>query len=194
MKTLILHIGDSSKDFLKSIYQEILQKTIISEFISREDLVNKIENHDAIIIMGNGGNDGIWGEKLMSTNFIDKSLLNYLKLKKSLIFIWFNAHKFLVENHFQHQNMLCTGMFISEPLEAIFLDKKIQNPEIEDYEHMIEASNVAFADILGTLLNEYGFQNLKSIHSELKIRYFNIANQNEVAEFNYERLYCNLID
>ncbi len=192
MKTLILHIGDSSKDFLKSIYQEIPQKTVISDFIPREVLITEIENHDAIIIMGNGGNDGVWGEKLMDANFIDSSILNYLKLKKSLIFIWFNAHKFLVENRFQHQNMICTGMFISEPLEAIFLDNKIQNPEIDYYEQMIEASNFVFADILGSLLNEYGFQNLKLIHSELKRKYFNLTIQNEVAVFNFERLYCNL--
>jgi hypothetical protein len=194
MKTLILHIGDSSKDFLKSIYQEMPQKTVISEFISREDLITEIENHDAVIIMGNGGSDGIWGLKLMDDNLIDSTFLNQLKLKKSLIFIWFNAHKFLTENHFQHQNTLCTGKFISEPLEAIFLDNAIQNPEIEDYEQMIEASNFAFADILGSLLNEYGFQNLKFIHSELKRQYFNIAHQNEVAAYNFERLYCNLID
>ena len=194
MKTLILHIGDTSKDFLKAIYQDIPQKTVISEFIPREDLIIEIENHDAIIIMGNGGNDGVWGEKLMDVNFIDSSILNYLKLKKSLIFIWFNAHKFLVANNFQHQNMICTGMFISEPLEAIFLDEQIQNPEVELYERMIEASNFAFADILGSILNEYGFQNLKFIHSEFKKRYFNVANQNEIAEYNFERLYCKVIE
>ena len=49
MKTLILHIGDASKDFLKSIYQEIQQKTVVTEFISREDLIIEIENHDVII-------------------------------------------------------------------------------------------------------------------------------------------------
>lgn len=194
MKTLVLHIGDASKDFLKLIYQDLPQKKVITNFISREDLLNEIENHDAIIIMGNGGSNGIWGLNLMDDNFIDSSILNYLKQKRSMIFIWFNSYQFLKDNNFNHSNILSTGNFISEPLEVIFLDKDVPLSEINTYESMIEYSNFTYSKYLGELLKEYGLEDLSFIYSEFKKIYKSIAQQNEVAAFNYERLYYNSIE
>lgn len=189
MKTLVLHIGDASKDFLKLIYQDISQKKVITDFISREDLLNEIENHDAIIIMGNGGSNGIWGLNFTDDNFIDSSILNYLKPKKSLIFIWFNSYQFLKDNNFNHSNMLSIGNFISEPLEVIFLDKEVPLSDINTYESIIEHSNFTYSKQLGSLLKEYGVEDLSFIYSEFKKLYKSTAQQNEVAAFNYERLY-----
>lgn len=189
MKTLIIHPNDTSTDFLKPIYMEIPNKKVITEVISREELLYEIENYDNVLIMGHGGNSGLFGLRLMDDNIVDRSFLNVLKLKHSLVFIWCNADKFVIQNDFEHQNLLYTGMFISEPLEIIFLDEEIQNSQIMDYDPMIEVSNFAFSKILGTLFKENGFQNLKHVYSELKRQYFEVAKNNEVAAYNCQRIY-----
>jgi hypothetical protein len=58
---------------------------------------------------------------------------------------------------------------------------------------MIFESNEGFAKILGRLIIENSLDNLPLIYERLKLEYKAIAKQNEVAAYNYERLFLSLV-
>ena len=60
MKTLVIHPKDKTTDFLKRIYQNIPNKTVITGGIDQESLNQLIEMHDRILFMGHGSPYGLF--------------------------------------------------------------------------------------------------------------------------------------
>ena len=186
--TLIIHIEDLSTDFLKPIYEGITNKKIITSNISNYDLIREIHKADNFIFLGHGSKNGLFG--VDGNLIIDNSLSTILKsLKGNKFFIWCNADKWL-SNRFT-KNSIYTGMFISEISEVFHLSEEIEFEQLMQYEMMIEESNRAFANILGSLILENSFTDINWIYTELKRQYLHIANHNEIAAYNYDRIYLN---
>jgi len=115
MKTLVIHPKDSSTDFLKPIYENISDKTVITGGATPEQLVKLIESHDRIMMMGHGSPSGLFGIGFNRLFVVDSGLVEHLNKKENNVFIWCNADRF-VEAH--NLKGLYSGMFISEVSEA----------------------------------------------------------------------------
>ena len=185
--TLIIHSEDLSTDFLKPIYEGITNKKIITSNISNHDLIREIHKADNFIFLGHGSKNGLFG---VDGNFIiDNSFSTILKSTKGKkFFIWCNADEYVINNTFS-KNIIFTGMFISEVSEVFHLSEDVEFEQLMEYEMMIEESNQAFSNILGRLILENSFTDLNWIYTELKREYLHIANHNEIAAYNYERIY-----
>ena len=59
MKTLIIHHDDQSTDFLKGLYLDLPNKTVITGGTTKNDLLKHIENHDRTICCGHGSPMGL---------------------------------------------------------------------------------------------------------------------------------------
>jgi len=118
MNTLVIHPADKSTDFLKPIYQNSLDTTVLTGGTKVE--VNKaIESHDRIMMMGHGSPYGLFTVgKFKSENgyVIDGTTVKLLK-DKECIFIWCNADAFTNKHGLDG---LYSGMFISEVSEAYY--------------------------------------------------------------------------
>jgi hypothetical protein len=185
--TLIIHSEDSSTDFLKPIYADIENKKIIIRDISNPELINEIQKANNFIFLGHGSSNGLFG--VDESFIIDNSFSTILKSTKGKkFFIWCNADEYVINNTFS-KNIIYTGMFISEVSEVFHLSEDVEFEQLMDYEMMIEESNQAFSNILGRLILENNFKDLNWIYTELKRQYLLIANHNEIAAYNYERIY-----
>jgi len=111
MKTLVIHPNDRSTDFLENIYCDIECTLITDVHILDSHLINAINNHDRIIMLGHGSPSGLFGEWGL---MIDSSHVKFLK-DKEVVCIWCNADKFVEEHNLTGYY---TGMFISEVGEA----------------------------------------------------------------------------
>ena len=81
-------------------------------------------------------------------------------------------------------------MFFSELREMIFINKELEfEQDILAYQPMIDESNNAYASIFGELLKKNSFDNLHSIYEKLKLEYVVTTKRNELATYNYERIF-----
>ena len=108
--TLVIHPHDASTDFLKKIYKD-KDWTIINERsneISKSKTRRLIVKHDRVIMMGHGGEDGLYFSHIKS-NMVD------VLRDKETVCIWCHADKFV-----QRYGLtgFFTGMLISEVSEA----------------------------------------------------------------------------
>ena len=79
-KTLVIHPQDATTDFLKLIYQDKKDWTIINNCeISKEELKKAISKHDRIIMMGHGCPSGLFNPKKY-TMLIDYSFIPLLSI------------------------------------------------------------------------------------------------------------------
>ena len=148
MKTLIIHPEDPTTTFLSTIYANLKNKTVIKGGVSKSELREMIEEHDRIIMLGHGPP---WG--LMNPDhcldaglyLIDESMVLPLKSKKSNIFVWCFASKF-VQKH--DLSGLSSGMFISEVREAS--SYCFENID----EDLIDQSNERFSWIISNYINQ----------------------------------------
>ena len=60
MKTLVIHPDDRSTDFLKPIYSNLPNTTVLTENVSQPTLKKAITEHDQIIMMGHGSPSGLF--------------------------------------------------------------------------------------------------------------------------------------
>ena len=174
MKNLIIHPEDTSTDFLKAIYINANNATIINNDINKKQLKQLITEHDRIIMLGHGSPEGLFSYS-NSGFIIDDTTVKMLR-NKECISIWCNADEFMNKHKL---NGFYSGMFISEVIEANICGL----PNIS--QETITTSNDYFAKLLGEVINEP----LDVINEHVKINYELLARSNSIALYNYNRLY-----
>ena len=178
-KTLVIHPSDKSTDFLKPIYSEIPNCTVISGGISKSEVEKEIGKHDRIIMLGHGTVYGLLSINLFGNvgHVIDRESVKYLK-NKECIFIWCNANIFV---EYYRLKGLYSGMFVSEVDESVVCG-------CESTQNEVDNSNDFFSITLGEHINE----ELDVMYENLKEKYGQIRLKNKVAFFNHQRLYLNI--
>lgn len=178
-RTLIIHPKDRTTDFLKEIYENIPHQTLITGGVNRNDIIDLIEGHDRVMMMGHGTPQGL----LSMYNFekyvpyiIDYKSVPYLKEKTDNVFIWCNADKFV--NQYKLKGFY-SGMFISEVSEAIYCGLPGTSQDI------VDESNFGFCNMLSKYINEDSHY----IHQNIKREYGVLAENNPVALYNHRRLF-----
>lgn len=179
MKTLIVHPKDTTTTFLEKIYKTIPDKKIISGGYSKSELIEQMENYDRIMMMGHGSPMGLFNMGLFKESggyIIDDKFVPLLSNKNNSVFIWCNADKF-VEKH--KLKGFYSGMFISEVSEAYICGVRNVNQK------MVDESNYGFSEILSEVINE----NHQVTYNHVMSKYGEIAKNNVVALYNFNRLY-----
>lgn len=178
-KTLIIHPNDKSTTFLKTIYEDIPDQTLITGGVSRKDIINLIEAHDRVMMMGHGTPQGLLSMfqfQEYTPYIIDYKVVPLLKEKKDNVFIWCNADKFV--NYFGLKGFY-SGMFISEVEEATYCGLPGTSQDI------VDESNFGFCEMIAKYIN----QDSQHIHENIKKEYGVLAETNPVALYNHKRLY-----
>ena len=177
MTNLIIHPTDRSTDFLKPIYANITDATILNSGVGKGQVAKLISEHDRIIMLGHGSPAGLFAvgqfEDCSNGMIIDETMVASLGNKPNNIYVWCNADKFV--NRF-HLKGFYSGMFISEYGEASYCNT-VANPG--DVEH----SNDLFSAIVGRNI----MLEAKNLRDMAKIEYY--LPNNKVAEYNNQRLY-----
>jgi hypothetical protein len=174
MNTLIIHPSDKTTDFLRPIYQDIKQKTVLKAG-PRQLVDRQIERHDRIIMLGHGSPSGLFSVgRFDGAYVIDRNSVPLLK-EKECIFIWCNADRF-VEAH--DLKGLYSGMFVSEVAEAAMCGFLTNQRTVNE-------SNNFFAFWLGRAIDN----SLQNIYEEVVPKYQMLAEDNEVASYNQKRIY-----
>ena len=179
IKTLIIHPEDESTLFLENIYKNIDNKTVITKDKTKHEIIDLINEHDKVIMLGHGSPDGLFSVgKFPSYNgyIIDYSMVNVLNKKQNNIFIWCYASSFVKKNKLKG---FASGMFISEIEEADFcgvygVDKSI-----------INESNESFVNELSRIIDKP----VDLIYNEIKDKYGKLSEINPVALYNNNRLF-----
>ena len=175
--TLVIHPSDSTTDFLKPIYEGI-DVTLITGGVTQTELIEMINGHSRIMLMGHGAANGLFsvGQFPGSDSLIiDRTFIECLEKKKDKMFIWCHADAFVGR---WNLDGFYTGMFISEVYEAD--DCGISNVTKE----MVEESNTLFSKVIKGCVNK----DIKSIFHEVKEHYGTIVETNPVAAYNHYRL------
>jgi hypothetical protein len=195
MNTLIVHPKDSSTTFLDIVYKDVPDQTLITGGISKTELLDLIESHDRVMMMGHGSPGGLFsvgqfkGDGSRYAGYIiDETMVEALSKKDNSVFIWCNADKF-VEYH--GLRGFYSGMFISEVGEARYCSREYALNDLFAVKLMtatqeeVDESNYGFVKIISKYINE----STDSIHQKVKNEYSLIAENNAVAEYNNNRLY-----
>jgi hypothetical protein len=178
MTNLVIHPTDRSTDFLKPIYANITDATIINGGVSKAQIAKLISEHDRIIMLGHGSPSGLFsiGQFAGENGYIIDSTMVPLLYEKECIAIWCNADQFMNKHEL---NGFYSGMFISEVGEATYCGL----PGTE--QETVTASNDYFAELLGEVINEP----LSVIYEHIMDNYGLLTEDNKVANYNYNRLY-----
>ena len=178
MTNLIIHPTDRSTDFLKPIYANITDATIMNGGVSKDQVAKAINEHDRIIMLGHGSPYGLFSIGQFTGNngyVIDESMVPLL-LDKECISIWCNADQFMNKHQLYG---FYSGMFISEVGEAMYCGL----PGME--QETVTTSNDYFAELLGEVIDEP----LSIIYEHIMDNYRLIIEDNPVALYNHNRLY-----
>jgi hypothetical protein len=180
MKTLIIHPKDSSTDFLKPIYSGLDEVTLVTRDWSRDQIIEAIQTHDQVMMMGHGGPWGLFGINFPEALVINGKCVEALSQKDNNIFIWCNADRFV-----NHHNLkgFYSGMFVSEVHETKYCLLEAWD------QYSVTESNDGFARLLGACLLETRDPAL--IHQRISDEYGVLAGTNLIAEYNHQRLYLN---
>ena len=178
MTNLIIHPTDRSTDFLKPIYANITDATILQGGTSKAQVAKLISEHDRIIMLGHGSPYGLFsiGQFAGENGYVIDSTMVPLLYEKECISIWCNADQFMNRHEL---NGFYSGMFISEVGEATYCGL----PGTE--QETVTASNDYFAELLGEVINEP----LSVIHEHVIDNYGLLTEDNPVALYNHNRLY-----
>jgi hypothetical protein len=195
MKTLIIHPDDRSTDFLKPIYENVTDATVVTGGLTKSEVYKLIEQHDRIYMMGHGSPGGLFsmGKFLpdplnpynsLKANLVYKgwshgSIIDHdtvsLLENKECIFIWCNADQFVKKHNLKG---LYSGMFISEVGEAHYCGLP-NTPQ-----SIVDVSNDSFARWMGENAN----MALNEIYHNTMDNYEVLAMDNPVADYNAQRL------
>jgi hypothetical protein len=181
MKTLVIHPKDPSTGFLEIVYRNVPDKKVITGRVRKKDLIDLMESHDRVLIMGHGCPYGLFSVGQFDHGIsliLDYTNLEPLRKKNNTVFIWCNADQF-VNNH--NLKGFYSGMFISEIGEASYCGIPGTDKEI------IDESNLGFCNIISKYINETP----NTIYENVTKEYGVIAEQNPVAYYNNKRLYLN---
>ena len=178
MTNLVIHPTDRSTDFLKPIYANITDATILNSGVGKGQVAKLISEHDRIIMLGHGSPYGLFsiGQFHGNNGYVINSTMVPLLYEKECISIWCNADQFMNRHEL---NGFYSGMFISEVSEATYCGLPGMDQET------VTASNDYFAELLGEVINEP----LSVIHEHIKENYGLLLGFNPVASYNYDRLY-----
>ena len=177
--TLVIHPRDSSTLFLEGIYATVPHKTVVTGKVTKTKLLELIESHDRVMMLGHGSPDGLLScGKFIGTNglIVDDSMVEALRTKDNSVFIWCYADEFVTRYGL---NGFFTGMFVSEVGESYYCG-------VDSPQNIVDASNYAFSFIASKYINE--------ISPDLMYRriindYGIIASYNPIARYNHKRLY-----
>ena len=181
MKTLVIHPKDRTTDFLKPIYKNIPNTTVLTEGL-KSDVLKLIEEHDRILMMGHGSPGGLFGvgrfreNNYYSTYVIDRETVSALLPKKENVFIWCNADQFVKQHELKG---FYSGMFISEVSEASICGLRGVPQSV------VDESNDSFAQWLGNVSH----LPVKEAYYQTLDKYEILAESNSVAKYNSLRLY-----
>jgi hypothetical protein len=179
-KILVIHPDDRSTDFLRPIYQQLPNVTLITGGVSYMDIRELIQTHDQIMMMGHGSPYGLFSMNNFPNSgwyIIDNMMIDLLSEKNNSVYIWCNADVFVDRYRL---NGIYSGMFISEVGESIYC-------KIPSTQEQVDESNNAFAQILGQqLLIE---TSLERVYDNTNQTYRELAQSNEVAKYNQNRFY-----
>jgi len=180
MKTLVIHPKDRTTDFLKRIYQNIPNKTVITGGTDKQSINQLIEIHDRVLFMGHGSPGGLFscGQFNSFTSYIiGDDAVNALRKKDNVLYLWCNADKFV---NYHKLKGIYSGMFISEVGEAMYCRVKANQTQVNE-------SNELFAYLLGEQLAMS--EHVSEAHGIVKSFYNEMAEYNSVAEYNNNRWY-----
>ena len=178
MKTLIIHPADESTDFLKPIYKNVLNSTLITGDITKAELLQLVHEHDRIMMMGHGSPLGLFAvgqfeKEGMMSYIVDHSFIAALQNKDN-VFIWCHANKFVEEHQLTG---FYSGMFISEVAEAVMYQFDVS-------QESINFSNNTFSKLVSNYISESS----DHIYSKVTNEYGGFANYNPIINYNNERL------
>lgn len=166
-KTLVIHPIDKTTDILSKIYKD-KGFTVLREYsYIRAKLVDEIEAHDRIIMLGHGLPDGLLDGTFRLV--IDETYAELLRTKECVC-VWCYANFFVKEHNLKGFN---TGMFVSEYKEATVLKLCGTIKEIDE-------SAELFSKLLGEHLDSPNRLEL------IKEGYKDI---NDITKYNRNRLY-----
>jgi len=168
MKTLVIHPKDLTTDFLSEIYSDKDWK-VINKNVSTKYLKQQIKNHDRIIMLGHGTEQGLIG----FYRFVIDSKLVYLLREKFCICIWCNANIFVEKYGLKG---FYSGMIISEYEEAMLYS-------ISTNIQWINESNKDFALAIKNSIDD---ENMLEKTKEL------YEGNSSVVEFNRNNLFYNM--
>lgn len=180
--TLIIHPEDSTTVFLKDIYKDIPDKTVVQGGVTKKEIEEMIQSHDRIMMMGHGSPSGLFSVGQFPDTrifIIDSSMTSLLEAKKDSVFIWCYADKFLESTALKG---FATGMFISEIGEALICGVKSVSQD------MIDTSNSCFVDVVAKHVHLPAHDIYTHV---MRGEYMHLAKTNPVAKYNYERMYYN---
>ena len=184
MKTLVIHPKDRSTDFLRPIYADLDDVTLVTGGWSQTQIQEAIQTHDQVMMMGHGSPSGLFNvgqfpnEDQFSGYVIGSGLVETLAQKNNNIYIWCNADRFIDRHDLKG---FYSGMFISEVGEAFYCGVDSFTQEA------VDESNNTFAHQLGKCLLET--RDPEAIHGQIKEHYGVLADTNLIAEYNHKRLY-----
>jgi hypothetical protein len=121
MDALIVHPQDITTEFLKGIYRNLDQKRVLTSQIPKLLLRKKIERGDPggrLVFCGHGCSSGLFGAGHFPDAdglIIDESMVEALRTRTNVFYIWCNANKFVQRHSLMGFH---TGMFISQLDEA----------------------------------------------------------------------------
>jgi hypothetical protein len=178
MTNLVIHPADRSTNFLKPIYANITDATILHSGVNKAQIAKLISEHDRIIMLGHGSIHGLFsiGQFDGENGYVIDSTMVPLLYEKECIAIWCNADQFMNKHEL---NGFYSGMFISEVGEATYCGL----PGTE--QETVTASNDYFAELLGEVINEP----LSVIYEHVMNNYELLTEDNPVANYNHNRLY-----
>ena len=188
MKTLVIHPLDNTTDFLIPVYSTVPDKTVVRGGVSKADLMEMIEEHDRIMMMGHGSPFGLLSVGRFpgaETYIVDYTAVPLLKEKSNNLYIWCNADCYV--NKFDLEGFY-SGMFVSEVLEA-----RLMGLSGIDQSH-VDQSNWGFSQIVSKHLNESLETGVGTLCERVKLDYGLMAYENPIASYNHDRLYFNLIE
>jgi hypothetical protein len=166
MKTLVIHPKDASTDFLSRIYQG-KNWNVVTDYVSNDDLIDLIDEHDRIIMLGHGYQGGLYGHHRIMINASHVSKI----ASKELVAVWCHANAFFDQHALPG---FYTGMIISEPAEAEFYGVPYTQSEIDESNHLLAET------IRETIFDE----NMLS-----KTRYHYDTTSNRIIKYNKRNLY-----
>ncbi len=142
----------------------------INQALEKSLLHHQISRSDRVVCLGHGAPQGLLGHGSL---IIDEDEAELFRRQTENIYIWCNADCYLLRHELKG---FCTGMFISEPMEANIFNVNATWQQIED-------SNNLFANIIG--------QSIDLSCREIKDRVMELyqIEGSKVVEYNRRNVY-----
>lgn len=189
-KYLVIHPADSSTEFLAPIYKHLENKTVIRTTVTPTEMNYMIREHDQVIVLGHGCPAGLFNIHQDSTspqNYLLVSKLNAEALaeKDNNVFIWCHASSFL---HHHKLRGFATGMFISEPAEAMFCLPPV---ETTYYHRVLESAVAEQNHLFARLVGENIHLSVEQLYNNVSEKFIaeNIVScYSGILQYNADRL------